>query len=914
MQTVLDVVLNRFEARYVTFHRGIDELLAVAAPDERDVATLRDKVPNSLDALEYFFGKAGSAWLAPLNAAGFFDRPPATEEGYRVPTWPQSRYLARMAAAEPDRVIGIAQFVADTRNVRVQEDLMKAALAVPPSKAAKLVPSIVRWMASMHLWLQPESIGDLVAQFAEGGEVDAALALGRAFLNAAQAVSGQYLLFDTWHYNRVLDRMVPDLLAVARRSTFDLFGDALDDAIRHYENLGGAAGPEDFSWSWQPTIEGSRDAMTGDVKSLLVSRARDTAEQIAKADPSAVRELVRLLEERPWHVFHRLALHLLRLFPEAAPELIIAHLTDRALFEVLGPSHEYALLAGVHFGNLDDAARARVLTWIADGPTHEGIAALEGHHAVRYAKRWRRDHLAPISAHLPAPWRNLYEGLNLELGPPNGENGELELEGPTSPVSADSLRAMGVEEIAAYVKTWEPSGARMGLGPSRVGLAGELTQLVIVEPERFAASVSHFKGADPTYARAVLSGLTDSMKHGAILDWSAVLDFCHWLVRQPREIVGRDGYGAYQDPHWGWARQAVARLLVVGLNGGQVQVPFGQKDMVWVILASITQDPDPTPADDARPEGLSADSPATRSFNTTRGDAMHAVIQYALWVHRHRDAATVRAEQAVQSFETMPEVRDTLNGHLDLGNDPSPTIRAVYGWHFPWLYLLDPQWTAGNVARIFPNDPDLRPLRDAAWEAYLGHCSPYDDVFVLLHEQYERAATEVGTTHSKRWDMVNPHERFVEHIMLLYRRGKIDADEPDGLLDQFYAAAPAVLRGHAIEFLGRRLQQQDDLPESAIEWMQALWERRLEAARSSARAQEYAPELAPFGWWFSSPRLNPAWALGQLKETLRIVGSVEPSRFVVERLSSLAASMPLDVIECLQLVIDGARNEWEIQG
>jgi hypothetical protein len=41
--------------------------------------------------------------------------------------------------------------------------------------------------------------------------------------------------------------MVPDLLAVARRSTFDLFGDALDDAIRHYENLGGAAGPEDFS-------------------------------------------------------------------------------------------------------------------------------------------------------------------------------------------------------------------------------------------------------------------------------------------------------------------------------------------------------------------------------------------------------------------------------------------------------------------------------------------------------------------------------------------------------------------------------------------------------------------------------------------------------------------------------------------
>jgi hypothetical protein len=88
--------------------------------------------------------------------------------------------------------------------------------------------------------------------------------------------------------------------------------------------------------------------------------------------------------------------------------------------------------------------------------------------------------------------------------------------------------------------------------------------------------------------------------------------------------------------------------------------------------------------------------------------------------------------------------------------------------------------------------------------------------------------------------------------MLLYRRGKIDADEPDGLLDQFYAAAPAVLRGHAIEFLGRRLQQQDDLPESAIEWMQALWGAAPGGGAILGKGTGVRPELAPFGWWFSS--------------------------------------------------------------
>jgi hypothetical protein len=75
---------------------------------------------------------------------------------------------------------------------------------------------------------------------------------------------------------------------------------------------------------------------------------------------------------------------------------------------------------------------------------------------------------------------------------------------------------------------------------------------------------------------------------------------------------------------------------------------------------------------------------------------------------------------------------------------------------FPLAVSARPTVDCGERSTHFPNDPDLRPLRDAAWEAYLGHCSPYDDVFVLLHEQYERAATEVGTTHSKRWDMVNP--------------------------------------------------------------------------------------------------------------------------------------------------------------
>src|ERR1039458_2855918 len=62
------------------------------------------------------------------------------------------------------------------------------------------------------------------------------------------------------------------------------------------------------------------------------------------------------------------------------------------------------------------------------------------------------------------------------------------------------------------------------------------------------------------------------------------------------------------------------------------------------------------------------------------------------------------------------EAKRVLESHLDVTRDPSLTIRSVYGQYFPWLFVYDPEWTFGLVARVFPADDPER--RYAAWETY----------------------------------------------------------------------------------------------------------------------------------------------------------------------------------------------------
>src|SRR5207249_148954 len=125
----------------------------------------REQVRRAIKAIkryadyEYFFNELRSPdWIGPLLQEGMFKKPPGPiREGsfIRFPLWPESRYLARVAAKTPELVLKVIRQIPETENVRVHEDFIDAALLMPPALAGKLVDRATRWLNSPYELLLP---------------------------------------------------------------------------------------------------------------------------------------------------------------------------------------------------------------------------------------------------------------------------------------------------------------------------------------------------------------------------------------------------------------------------------------------------------------------------------------------------------------------------------------------------------------------------------------------------------------------------------------------------------------------------------------------------------------------------------------------------------------------------------------
>ena len=111
---------------------------------------------------EHFFEQLRSpTWIEPLLARGFFQNPlePILEGGYaRVPVWVESRYLARVAPEAPDIVLRVLLALPATQNTRVHEDVVDAALALPPAIAVRLVPKLTSFVDAPFHSLVPDKL------------------------------------------------------------------------------------------------------------------------------------------------------------------------------------------------------------------------------------------------------------------------------------------------------------------------------------------------------------------------------------------------------------------------------------------------------------------------------------------------------------------------------------------------------------------------------------------------------------------------------------------------------------------------------------------------------------------------------------------------------------------------------------
>lgn len=886
----------------------------------------------------YFFSKLESPdWIEPLVEAGYFkDPPPPRVNGDFVsyPVWPESKYLARMAPVAPTQVADVIRQIPETDNINVHEDLARAVIHLPAESMVRWAGQEARWVQLQHHIQYPlsKALGDVIERLVSLGKIRAAMELARSLLtircvvdsDRAKSVSDALQpggsgvkesdseqadeedpgvselaasvvaelssridgLLSPYEYRQFVERHVPGLVRRGGIKVFEMLCDLLEDAIES-DKLG-----RDDGGFGRPAIEAHGQNYRDDVSDALIDAIRDTSVQLVDAGV-ALEAVAESLGGRKSPMFRRMVLHLAAekhsRDPELVAELVVCeeHFLDERLL------HEYSRLLGLVYPILDDDRRNRVMKWISDGPPFHDSFTGDDEERRSWTIYWQRRRLAWIHSHLDDGWKERYAQVVDEIGEP--ENPDFRSYtttwmGPTSPINAEELGSRSAEEIARYVKSWQPSGDPRS--PEPEGLARTLEAVVAEAPAEFLQAHRAFLEGPVRYVSAVLRGLSQAVRDDVAIDWPTTIDLMSWLSARQSE-----------DSELRWARQDCIRLLEEGLKGNLVDIRL--RKAVWSIIDTIADDKDPSPEDDSK----HASDLATRSINTVRGNALHAVVNYSLWVYRSV-MGTSEAKLGAFGMRVIPEVRARLERHLDPAIDPSPAIRSVYGQWFPYLVLLDDAWASQQVTSIFPDDqPELR---DAAWETYLRRCPVYNRPFQLLRDQYLEAVDRLDETEGHDSSTRENIGGFLgEHLVLLAGRGLIAWSDQDGLLRQFFEKAAPDEARRAIWRVGRDLsREENDIPEDALDRLERLAEELLELLKKHGR--ERMGHLSRLGWWIASGRFDPEWTLDRLQRLIELAGAAEPSFAVMDCLVEISKNNPTEAFKVLRTWLNTERSDQRV--
>ncbi|HEY2668335.1 MAG TPA: thioredoxin domain-containing protein [Actinomycetota bacterium] len=854
-------------------------------------------------------------WIDPLKERGFFTTPPAPIDQYvpgamGAPPWPDSKYLARMAGVDPFAVHRVAMEIPETDNSLVHEDLADAALALPPDLAADFAARAKRWLTTSpyHVML-PKKLGDLVSNLATKGHGDEALDLARSLLEllgdegpAARITEDvgfvlppvPHARFSDWDYEQILKENFSGVVKALGVPALDLLCDLLSQALELSVAAPGPADPSrgDGSYLWRPAIEDDPRNLDRSLRNSLVSAVRDGAMGVVRENPGILPDLFDRLADRRWPVFVRIGLSLLRQFPEDAPGLAAAKLSDRNYLTDPHYSREYLLLARQQLASLTDEERERVLAWVNEGPDLARWDAVPGRwdsdpedriDAEEFAQGWS----ASRAALLTDPEASLDAAFAFALSDP-----PVDL---TSPKQAGWLRTAEASEIVRFARVWrEP--AMIG-APTAAGLCKKLVEVVTTEPGRFASEAPAFAGLPDDELRALLMGLREATKQGVVtFDWSPVLDLLALVAG--RETTDTESNRAL--------RISVARLLAAGFANGAGEIPASARTRVWAIIRPIAMEAEPPGAGDA--DG--ADTVGPGPGRSVAAEGLQAVVRYALWMRRQIEGQPRGRDLARTGWEQMPEVREVLEAHLSPGRPPTPAVQAVFGQWFPWLLMLDPAWAAARRWAIFPAEATLDHLRQAAWDTYLAVSPVFDQVFELLSSEYEQAASSIVVDTG----LSRPQQGLAEHLVAVYLRGRVPLEGPASPLATFLEHASSSQRAHALAWVGQMVQGQDRIPSEIVHRLQRLWESRLSAAQQAADPAAHAEELAQFGVWFSSGKFDGPWAVAQLFAVLELTGRVGNTSKVVERLKTYMDTMPYEVARCIAVLVANERGAITILG
>jgi hypothetical protein len=903
------------------------------------IARLKDLLQSGADA-DFFFSSIRSAdWVPALLENGYFDSPPKAEHGgdwVRYPAWPQSRYLARVAAQNPMAATEAALRIPATDNASVNDDILHIALAVPADEAVRLLPRIADWAKEARWrWGGIRDIAALIVHLAKADAAGARALLRTliAFQPDPEAEEKKMLrqpadLFagleprnnlSAEDYHELLKIALPEVLARDPFATLQMLATILNRYLRN--KIGREAPPtNDNSLYWRPSVADHHQNPDHRQITFLVSGLYRGAEEMVRSGALTIDDLFSVTRAFCWDIFRRLELHWTCSFlPQIEPAKWKALLLDPDFFFNGEFDLEYGHLLKAAFAKLTAKDQSHVIAWAQQGPREEELKWMRlgptgepdsPEFVERRIAYWRVSRLIWIKDQLPPAVRTEYDAWMTVSSEPEHPGfhvwtGPVEM-GSKSPTTLKEFKAMPLAAQRTFLRDWIPERSTWN-GPTREGLASTLQAAIVADPLPYFEQADEFIGCDPDYISAVFRGLGEGLKGKSVADWAPFWRLANWVLAQPDPVVTiMDELTNHTGPGRKWCtpRIEIARMAEALVRGESIAITARERKFLWVVIETLAEDPNPTPAED-RPDARGDFDPYTQSLNTVRGEAVHAIFHYMRWVRRQAPGT-----EPDLKLDDLPEARAALERRLAPKIDPSPAIRSVFGANLGWLAFAAEDCVRRRLPAIFPATGQ-RPLYRAVWETYIMVNPASSKLLELLRSEYARAITHMSKAPEVKSRHEDPRVALGQHLVANYWWGNLEFSRPDDLLVDFYHRAPQAVRSEVMAFIGRSVAQtKEPLPPDIRDRLIKFWEWRLRELRVEKKFQD-REELAKFLWWFDSGKFDPAWAARQMVTALELSHATEFHSLWMKRLAEIAAEFPLEAVTALELTLQFAEEKAE---
>ena len=400
----------------------------------------------------------------------------ADEPGYvQFPSWPEGRYLARMASAVPDAVAAVLEKSRPSPNPRVTAILLECVLALPTEQFRRLAAKTVEWItaptAAGFIEHFDDQAASAVARLVRDGKVKQALAAAKALLRLERRSTPSSASEDDkvparcepvgrlrdWEYDRATTKILPDLVDSAGLDGLELFSSLLAVAVDYSRSQGEPPDSDSHSWIWRPAIEDHSQNTDRGVRCVLVTAVRDAAVRLARVSDENLHSVVQLLDSGT-ALHRRIALHVLVVAGGA--ELAAERIADRGIFDDYRLKHEYAALLRSRFGEAPPEVQRRFLGWVFAGPD---LGDFEPEDPVGYAEHWMRDRLSFVAAYLSGDDAERYRELVSRRGEadhPDFLGWSESWSGPTTPLTIEEMNALSPGDVIEFLADWRsPTGA-----------------------------------------------------------------------------------------------------------------------------------------------------------------------------------------------------------------------------------------------------------------------------------------------------------------------------------------------------------------------------------------------------------------------------------------------------------------------